>query len=100
MNEPLNRPKIAQEPISVLLPTYNQAAGLEAIVGAWVRELDRLERPYELIVIDDASTDATPAILERLSATKVAVAVVRHDERKGFGAGLRTGLAAARHPLV
>src|SRR5438105_3886840 len=100
MNEPLTRPKIAQEPISVLLPAYNQAAGLEAIVGAWVRELDRLERPYELIVIDDASTDGTPAILERLSATKAAVAVVRHEERQGFGAGLRAGLNVAKQPLL
>jgi glycosyltransferase involved in cell wall biosynthesis len=100
MNDPLIRPKIAHEPISVLLPAYNQAAGLESIVGAWVRELDRLERPYELIVIDDASTDGTPSILAKLSATKPGVSVVRHEERKGFGAALRTGLTLAKHPLL
>lgn len=100
MNQPHDRPKIAHEPISVLLPAFNQAVGLEAITGAWLRELDRLERPYELIVIDDASTDGTATVLERLTAAKPAVSVLRHEARHGFGAALRTGLAAARHPLV
>jgi glycosyltransferase involved in cell wall biosynthesis len=100
MNEPPDRPKIAYEPVSVLLPAYNQAAGLESIVNAWLRELDRLDRPYEFILVDDASTDGTPSILERLTPAKSVVSVLRHDTRHGFGAALRTGIAAARHPLV
>ena len=59
MNEPHERPKIAQEPISVLLPVYNQAAGVEPIANAWLRELDRLDRPYEFIVIDDHHAGST-----------------------------------------
>jgi glycosyltransferase involved in cell wall biosynthesis len=100
MNDPHERPKIAHEPISVLLPVHNQAAGLEPIANAWLRELDRLDRSYEFIIIDDASTDGTPAVLERITAAKGTVSVLRHEARKGFGAALRTGLAAARHPLV
>jgi glycosyltransferase involved in cell wall biosynthesis len=100
MNEPHERPKIAHEPISVLLPAFNQAAGLEPIVNAWLRELDRLDRPYELIIINDASTDGSSAVLDRLSAAKSSVCVLQHEERRGFGAALRTGLAAARHPLL
>src|SRR5438552_1985035 len=50
MNEPQERPKIAQEPISVLLPAFNQAAGLEPIANAWLRELRRIGRVYRLIV--------------------------------------------------
>src|SRR4029079_8302541 len=100
MNEPHERPKIAQEPISVLLPAFSQAAGLEPIANAWLRELVRLERPYELIIVDDASTDGTAAVLERLSAVKSTVSVVTHEARRGFGAGIRTGLGTARHPLL
>jgi len=100
MNESPERPKIAHEPISVLLPAHNQAAGLEPIANAWLRELDRLDRPYEFIIIDDGSTDGTSAILERISAAKGTVSVLRHEARKGFGAALRTGLSAARHPLL
>jgi glycosyltransferase involved in cell wall biosynthesis len=100
MNDPHERPKIAHEPVSVLLPAYNQAAGLEPIANAWLRELDRLDRPYEFISIDDASIDGTAAVLERISAAKGTVSVLRHETRQGFGAALRTGLAAARHPLV
>ena len=100
MNDPHDRPKIAHEPISVLLPAFNQVAGLEPIANAWLRELDRLDRPYEFIIIDDASTDGKAAVVERLSAAKATVSVLRHETRRGFGAALRTGLAAARNPLL
>jgi glycosyltransferase involved in cell wall biosynthesis len=100
MNDSHDRPKISGEPISVLLPAYNQAAGLAAIANRWVAELDRLDRPYELILIDDASTDGTGAIVDEFAAGKPAVRVLRHERRFGFGACLRTGVAAARHPLV
>jgi glycosyltransferase involved in cell wall biosynthesis len=100
MSEPAERPKIATEPLTVLLPAYNQAAGLEAIGGSWLRELDRLGRPYELVVIDDGSTDETGAVADRLAARWPRARVVRHDKRQGFGACLRTGLAAGGHPLL
>ena len=70
MNDPHDRPKIAHEPISVLLPVFNQVSGLEPIANAWLRELDRLDRSYEFIIVDDASADGTAAVLEKLSAAK------------------------------
>src|SRR5438552_4122692 len=100
MPEPSDRPRVSQEPISVLLPVYNQAAGLEPIAEPWLRALDRMDRPYEFIVIDDESTDDTAAIADRLAARHPAVRIVRHDARRGFGAALRTGLKESHHPLV
>src|SRR5438874_9470137 len=100
MHEPSDRPRASKEPISVLLPAYSQAAGLETIVENWLRALDRLERPYEFLVINDGSADGTAATADRLAARHAAVRVLRHDARRGFGAALRTGLKDARHPLV
>jgi glycosyltransferase involved in cell wall biosynthesis len=100
MFTPTDRPRISKEPISVLLPAYNQAAGLEPIAEGWLRALGRLERPFELFVIDDGSADGTPAVADGLAARHSAVRVLRHDTRRGFGACLRTGLAAAQYPLV
>ena len=82
-------------PVSVLMPAHNQAAGLEQIADNWLRALDRLDRPYEFMVIDDGSTDATAATADRLAARHATMRVMRHDARRGFGAALRTGLAAA-----
>ena len=100
MHEPSDRTRVSKEPISVLLPAYNQAAGLEPIIENWLRALDRLERPFEFIVIDDGSSDGTTVTADRLAARHAALRVVRHDARRGFGAALRTGLKEARHPLL
>jgi glycosyltransferase involved in cell wall biosynthesis len=100
MNNSPDRPKIAKAPIAVLLPAFNQAAGLEEIAGRWLRELDRLNRPYEFVLIDDGSTDGTAAVMGKLANGRPAVRLLRHEQRRGFGACLRTGLASAQHPLL
>jgi glycosyltransferase involved in cell wall biosynthesis len=84
----------------VLLPVFNQVAGLEPIVESWMRALAKLERPVEFIIIDDASTDGTASAAAKLVARHAGLGLLRHDARRGPGAGLRTGLAAATHPLV
>jgi glycosyltransferase involved in cell wall biosynthesis len=100
MLAPTERPRISQEPISVLLPAYNQEAGLAPIAESWLRALGRLDRPFEFLVIDDASTDGTSAAAAGLADRQPAVRVLRHDTRRGFGACLRTALTAAQYPLV
>jgi glycosyltransferase involved in cell wall biosynthesis len=100
MLAPTDRPKISQEPISVLLPAHNQEAGLMPIAESWLRALGRLDRPFEFLVIDDASTDGTAAVVAGLAARQPAVRVLRHDAQRGFGACLRTALATAQYPLV
>jgi glycosyltransferase involved in cell wall biosynthesis len=100
MPAPTDRPRVSKEPISALLPAFNQAASLEPIAEGWLRALGRLGRPFELIVIDDGSADGTAAAADGLAARQPAVRVLRHEKRRGFGACLRTGLAVAQYPLV
>jgi glycosyltransferase involved in cell wall biosynthesis len=94
------------EGLSVLLPVFNQAGTIEQAVAAWSTLLSRLDRPYEFIVIDDGSTDATGKLLHGgddhpgLAARVPHLRVLGHPERRGFGACLRDGLAAAQMPLV
>jgi glycosyltransferase involved in cell wall biosynthesis len=84
----------------VLLPVFNQAAGLETIVENWLRALAGLERPVEFIIVDDASTDESATVIAKLAAHHQEIRPLRHDVRTGFGAGLRTALAVAAHPLI
>lgn len=95
-----DRPKVHNEPISLLLPVFNQAAGLEPIVESWFRAQPKLNRQLEFIVIDDGSTDETRSIAEKLAARHSEMRLLRHDTRRGFGACLRTALEVAQHPLV
>ena len=75
-------------PVVFVVPAHNEATRLptvlQAIAGAGVQG-------YEVIVVDDGSTDGTAAVARAGGAT-----VVAHDKRRGLGAAVRTGLAAAR----
>jgi glycosyltransferase involved in cell wall biosynthesis len=78
------------DPVCVVLPVHNPDR-LPAAVADWRTALAKLGRPAELVVVDDGSTP--PIELD-------GVRVLRHDTRRGFGACLRTALAATHQPLV
>lgn len=94
------RPPIAASPLSVILPAHNAAATVASILKSWSTYLDTLNRDYEVLLIDDGSDDGTAATAEALAAEKPNLRVLKHDQPRGFGAALRTGLAAAQHPLL
>jgi glycosyltransferase involved in cell wall biosynthesis len=100
MHEPPKLPPIATEPLSVLLLAHNEAAHFEAVLAAWTAVLDGLGREYEILLVDDGSSDETAALAERLVEKYPRLRVLRHPQPQGFGAALRTGLAEARYPLL
>ncbi|QUW80680.1 glycosyltransferase [Streptomyces mirabilis] len=80
------------EPVSVIVPAYNESAGIEAAV----RSLLASDHPVEIIVVDDGSTDGTADLVESL---RLPVRVIRQPNA-GKPAALNTGLAAATFDLV
>ncbi len=80
---------------SVVIPVYNEEATVETALER-VRESDV---PCEIIVVDDASTDGTRAILDRWQAHED-VTVLQHDTNRGKGAALRTAFARVRGDVV
>jgi glycosyltransferase involved in cell wall biosynthesis len=92
-------PPVAGQPVSVVLLTHNAGGEVEGAVGAWAAYLDTLGREYELLLVDDGSSDGTAAAAESLPARLPRLRVFRHVTRRGIGAALRTALAEARHPL-
>lgn len=93
-------PPIASQPLSVVLLARNQASCLEALLADWVTFLNGLDREYELIVMDDGSTDGTGELAEKLAAGYRRVVVRRHEQSQGEGAALQTALTSASHPLL
>ncbi len=61
MSETLERLSMAQAPLSVLLIAFNAGDGLEAVIGAWDKYLAGLARSYEILVVNDGSSDDTRA---------------------------------------
>ncbi len=93
--DPLVRPVSSERSaFSVVLPAFDEEQGLLATLGGLRSVL--AGRTYEIVVVDDGSTDATPRILGACRD----VTVVRHDENRGYGAALKAGIRVARHPLV
>jgi hypothetical protein len=86
--------------ISAVLPAYNEEAALAGTVAGLRSVLARLGRPFEIIVVDDGSSDGTPALADRLAREDPAVCVVHHRHNQGYGAALKSGFAAARQDWV
>jgi glycosyltransferase involved in cell wall biosynthesis len=86
--------------VSAVLPAYNEEANVERVVSRVAESLRRRVADFEIIVVDDGSSDGTAAVLERLRATQPYLRVVTHPVNRGYGAALRSGFAAARHPWI
>ena len=82
--------------VSVVVPAYNEAATVEAAV----RRLRLLPLRLEVIAVNDASTDETAAILDRLKAARILDHVIHHSVNRGKGAALRSGFAAATGDVI
>jgi glycosyltransferase involved in cell wall biosynthesis len=87
----------AVDELSVFFPAHDEAANLERTVDAALAVVKGLAlREYEVIVVDDGSTDGTGAIADDLAERHASVRVIHHDTNRGYGAALKSGLAAAR----
>jgi glycosyltransferase involved in cell wall biosynthesis len=80
--------------LSILMPVYNEAATVERAINEVLGA--NLPVSFELIVVDDGSTDGTRDVLERAQLASERVRMLRHETNQGKGAAVRTALAEAR----
>lgn len=81
--------------ISIIVPAKNEAAGIGAVIEEIRRVMDAYGRPYEVIVIDDGSTDATAE-----NASRAGAVVLCHPYNIGNGAAIKTGIRHARGSVL
>jgi len=82
--------------LSVIVPAYNEATTVEAVA----RRLRELPLRLEIIAVDDASSDGTGDVLDRLAREGRIDRVIHHPVNRGKGAALRGGFAAATGDVV
>jgi glycosyltransferase involved in cell wall biosynthesis len=84
--------------LSVVVPVYNEAGNAAALAAEIARALDG--RAYEMIFVDDASRDDTRAELAAARASLPTLRIVGHRKNAGQSMAVRSGVLAARAPLV
>lgn len=94
------RNKSGTQSISCFFPAFNDGASVGQLVADALTVLPGLTADYEVIIVDDGSTDDTAEVLNRLVATNQHVRVVRHETNRGYGAALRSGFRNATKDLV
>ena len=84
-----------QSAVTVVIPAFNEAAHVAGQIRS-VREVMELSGwDFEIVVVDDGSTDGTAR-----RAAETGVRVLRHRRNRGYGASLKTGIAAAQYDWI
>lgn len=81
---------------SVVLPAYNESDYIAEMIAKTLAAGAMRPDPFEVIVVDNASTDTTSAVVEEISASEPRVQLVRHDENRLYAGSCLTGTRAAR----
>lgn len=83
------------EPVSIIVPVYNEEGAIASTLAAIDSTMRATGRMFDVIVVDDGSSDGTANVLAQTGAR-----VVRHRANRGYGAALKTGIRATSHPLI
>ena len=81
--------------LTVVIPAFNEAPHVADEIDKVRLVLDRWGGPYEIIVVDDGSTDGTAQRAEAHASR-----VIRAEVNRGYGASLKTGIGAAQYPWI
>jgi glycosyltransferase involved in cell wall biosynthesis len=89
----------------VVIPLWNEQDNAQHTVDAFVEVCGQLVaegalEAFEILLVDDGSTDATPQLLDALAALDTRLCVLHHPKNRGLGSALRTGFARAQGRLV
>ena len=82
--------------LSVVVLAYNEVDNLRPSVSELLSVLDSLGRPFELIIVNDGSTDGTSHVADAIAIERQCVRVIHHEANRGLGGGYRTGFVAAK----
>jgi glycosyltransferase involved in cell wall biosynthesis len=91
---------IRKPTISLVIPMFNEEANIQHAIEYASDALSQHASEYEIVIVDDASTDQSPELVRRATEGNPRVRLIQHDFNQKLGASLKSGFAAARHELV
>src|SRR3954462_7406129 len=93
-------PPVPPSSLSVFFPAYNDSGTIASLVIRAQQTARRLTPDYEVIVVNDGSTDSTDQILNALAEVYPSLRIVTHPVNRGYGGALRSGFAAAAKDII
>jgi len=82
--------------VSVIIPAYNEESAVSNVIAGIKKAMDQTGLGYEIIAVDDGSTDKTHDVLK----SSQGISVITHPENKGYGASLRSGIEKAKYETI
>lgn len=86
--------------VSLVIPMYNEAENIGHAIDVAIDALEKYAPDYEIVIVDDASTDESPRIVAAAAETNPRIRMLRHEQNRKLGGSLKTGFAAATKELV
>lgn len=86
--------------LSVFFPFWNEEDNIESVVHKAVLVLEKIAKEWELIIVDDGSSDNTLTIAKELQKQNKRIRVISHVPNRGYGAALKEGFTHAQHDLI
>ncbi len=86
--------------VSLFFPVYNDESTVEIMVTKALRFLSSLVVEHEIVIVDDASPDRSGVIADELAREHPCIRVIHHPRNLGYGAAIRSGLAACRFEYI
>lgn len=86
--------------ISLFFPVYNDENTVRVVAHRALELLEEVAGDYEVIIVNDGSPDSSGAIADQLAAENEKISVIHHPVNRGYGAAMKTGIAASRYDII
>ena len=86
--------------LSVFFPFWNEEKNIENVIKSAIPAANKVAEKWEIIAVDDGSSDKTLKIAEKIAKTNPNLIVVSHDSNRGYGAALRSGFEKSKYDLI
>lgn len=91
---------LKREGISIFFPCYNDRQTIGKLIETAFKIVQKFTKKYEIIVVDDGSTDGSTELLHKLARRYSHLKLVFHQQNIGYGGALKSGFQAARYQLI
>lgn len=86
--------------LSVFFPAYNEEENIAISIKRAVSTVSKITSDYEIIVVNDGSTDKTAAIVKKFCKKNPKIRLIQHPEKRGYGLALKTGFESSKKDLI